>query len=84
MYRLCVREIGHVVLYFSGCKCLCHCVLVNEKVTGKIQNDNAILHLLEGILVDHTLCAVKCRHMKRDVIALLENRVEARRVLDIS
>ena len=76
MSYLGIGEVRHIAMNLSALQCLQHVIIVHQKVTGIIQDHNAVLHFLKSLFVQHTSCAVQKRHMNGDVIALLINIIE--------
>ena len=64
------REICNIMLYFTGNKCIYHCFGIHQHISCKVQNDHTFLHKAQGIFSDHSLCAVKCRHVNGNVITV--------------
>ena len=76
-----IGEVAHIAVHLSGLQGRSHIVVIYQGIPGKIQNHNAILHHVQLLFIDHSLCAVRERHMDGDIIALLENHIRVGDVL---
>ena len=77
-----IRKVSYILFDFSGFQRLDQSILIHQKVTGKVQKDHALFHLVEGVLVDHLLCVIHQRNMNGDVITLGVDLVQSLAVVD--
>ena len=77
-----VGKVCYIFFNLTTLNSLDQCLLINKKISCKIQKNHAIFHFLESFFVDHLLCAVKKGHMNGDVIALAVDLIQALAVLD--
>ncbi len=79
-----VGEIGHVLADLSLLDSVQNRILVYKQVTGKIEENHPVLHLVDCFLVDHTLCGIHQRHMNRDQITLFINFLHVQNMLHVT
>ncbi len=68
-----VGEVGHIRGHLAGLKRLGHGDVVDQHVAGEVQEHDAVLHLSDGVGVDHTLGGGQRRHVDGDEVALHEH-----------
>ena len=81
--RLRIREVGHIGLYLPLVQCFRHIIVIDQHIAGEIQDADAVLHARDGILVDHALRTVDGWYMDRDIVALIVDFIENRRVMHL-
>ena len=75
-------KVGNVCCNLAALECLRHCLGVNQLAARKIDDANAVLHLLDRLCADGVLRVSVQRNMNGDVVAVCENLVQLGNVLD--
>ena len=83
-YNFFCWEICYITVYFTCYKCINDIFLIYKNISGEVQNYNALFHQTDCILVNHSLCTVKCRYMDCDIIALFIDFIYCCCVMDTS
>ena len=81
--RLRIREVGYVGLYLAPGQCFCHVIVIHQHIAGEIQDADTVLHACDGLLVDHALRTVDGGYMDRDIVTLIVDFIEDRRVMHL-
>ena len=70
--KLGCREVCNIACNLPRCDTGEYCIIVHKKVTREVENNHAVLHLLDCKAVNHTLSVIKKRHMNSYIVALFE------------
>ena len=70
-----VGKVCYILFHLATVQRLNQRILVNQKVTGKVQKYNTVFHLIKSLFVDHLLCGIQKRYMYSDIIALAVNLI---------
>ena len=70
-----VGKVCYILFHLAAVQRLNQRILVNQKVTGKVQKYNTVFHLIKSLFVDHLLCGIQKRYMYSDIIALAVNLI---------
>ena len=65
-----IRKISNIFLYFSGSQRLFKIIIIDERVSGIIEEDHAVFHFIESVFIDHPLCISDSRNMNGYVITV--------------
>ena len=65
-----IGEVSDIALDLTGLQGFFHRIIVHQQISCEVQNDNAILHLGNGLGIDHLLGAVQQRDMQGDNIGI--------------
>ena len=68
-----IREIHHIFLHLSPLQCLLHIRFIDQCISGEVQEYHAVLHLVKGFFIKHSLSGIQKRHVNGDKITLAVN-----------
>lgn len=64
-----VREVGHILRQLAGFQCDQKIHVIDQLISGEVQQDRTVLHSSEECLVDHALRRIVGRQVQGDDIA---------------
>ena len=79
-----VGEIGNILPDSAFPDAFQHILLLHKQISCEVQKNHALLHLTDGLFVDHAFGGVKKRDMNRDNIAALVNFLHIEHMLYIT
>ena len=79
-----IREITHIASDLTGLHCLYHGFFIYQKISCIIQKDHSILHLCDGLFIDHLFGTLQKRYMNGDIITFPINIIHIGNMCDLS
>ena len=65
-----IGKIGHIAGNLAALQTLQHIFFVGQKISGKVQQYHALLHLGDGYRIDHALGGIQQGHMDGDIVTV--------------